>query len=284
MTLQLRSAVYDGFSLALSRNGLLFMAAFVFAEMFSLLVFLGGGLQYVPLEVGSPFAPGGEGPAGELPEGASSISTFLAGLFGSLVTIPIALIAIRTFVAGRTDRVPDDLIFRRLGRATLSAILAGFLVWILVFLVLGGFIGLLIVGALMLPSGTPVRILLLAGGVLVLLSLPILWLHFLFIHHEIGVRDVGVFASIRDSWVTVSQSRLRLFLLATILIVLQFGVSAAGLPSFDAPAALTIVQGGLMALTLIGSGIIGVFSTAILARAYRQLSPDPAVRADSSHR
>lgn len=282
MKLDVGTALSDGVSLALSRNGRLLMGAFLLAEAFNLLLFLVGGQLYLPVDPGrgldgsSSQIPVG----GELPLAATTVAIFASGLFGALLTTPLSIVAIRTFVDGATDRIADEYLFDRIGRATLSGVVVTLLTMGL-FFSLPFFAGIGIFGVFVVLEGPTVLIvgLCLAIGVATVVVIVGCWLHFLFVVHEISVRDAGVLGALRGSWATARRSRLRLFGLAAVLALVRMSASWFGTPSMDGP--LAVVELGTMALGLVASAIMGVVFTAVLARAYRQLSPDDAVRSAS---
>lgn len=271
MTLSIGAAVSDGLSLAASRNGAVLAGVFLAAETLGLLLFLAAGTMYVPVDFGTGLASGSGVPVGELPEVASGVAIVLTGLFNSIVFVPISVVAIRTFVGGATDEFPDAYLFRRLGRATLSGVVATFAHSALLFGIPMG-AGLLAVVVLVATSG-PLAII----GVVVLVCLAIggvvlAWLQFLFLLHEIGVRDRGVVDAFRGSWATVRGSRPKLALLAGGLAIVRMTISGAGAPTPQ--DSLTADQLALTSVSLVASAVVGVVVVAIMARAYRQLRPD----------
>lgn len=282
MTLRIRQVVTDGVSLAASRNGALLAGLFLAAETFGLLLFLGAGTLYVPVDIGTGVAPGTDIAAGgELPEMASSVAIALTSLFTSIITVPLSIVAIRTFVGGKTDSIPDAYVFDRIGRATLSGLVANVLYgFLLVFVSFVAAIGLLLsIGALGSIGLVPDRA---AGGAFVLVALGVLlvtvgclfvvWLHFLFLLHEIGVRHRGVFGAFKGSWDAVRGNRIGLALLGAVLVTLQFGIGWLAVPPADGQ--WTPFQAVSTPISLVASAVVGVFVTAIFACAYRDVRPD----------
>jgi hypothetical protein len=271
MTLQIGEAVRDGLSLAASRNGAVLAALFFASETLGLLLLLGAGTMYVPVDVGTGLASGSELPAGELPAAASAVAMLLTGVFNSIVFVPISIIAIRTFVGGETERFPDAYLFRRIGRATLSGVLASFAQAAILF---GAFFGaaLLSVGVLIAlsgPAGIAVAILI---GCLALVVFAVAWLHFLFFLHEIAVRDRGVVDAFRGSWDTVRGNRLELVILGGGVTITRMVVSQVGAPSPEFQLTVGRLVGS--SVWLVVSAVLGVAGVAIVASAYRQLRPD----------
>lgn len=282
MTIQISRVVSDGVSLALSRNGAVLAVLFFLAESLGVLLVVGAGTMYVPVDVGTGIATGGDVAAGsDLPQFTAAIASLLAGGFTSVVTIPISIVAIRTFVGGQTDEIPDRYLFDRIGRATLSGIVANFLYAALLFVVTFGIgIALLVavfgVGRLdLLPdqiAGIALILFAVVGLLVAVVLLVTVAVHFLFLLHEISVRHRGVIGAFRGSWDTVCGNRLRLAGLAIVLIAVRSGVSSLAAPPID---------GGWTAFQLVTTpvamgvaAVSGVVVTAIFARAYRELRPD----------
>lgn len=274
-------ALSEGLSLATSRNGLLLMAAFYAVEVLTVLLIVAGGIMYLPLDQ----AASAVGEQSALPVGdelslvASFGAILLASAFGVLVSTPVTVVTIRTFVVGATEHIPEDCLFYRLGRATLSAVGAMIVVSLVTFAIfLGGPIGLLL-GVAWLLDGW-VALVAIALGLLFLLGLyVIVWLHFLFVTHEVAVRDRRVLGALRGSVGAVRGNRIRLFVLGAIVTAVQGGLGWVSAPAFQGN--LDPLTMGMLAVGLATSAVFGVAATAVLARAYRQVSPDDAVRADS---
>jgi hypothetical protein len=282
MTFQISRVVSDGVSLALSRNGAVLTVLFFIAESLGVLLIAGVGTMYVPVDVGTGIATGGEVAAGSnLPTGTAALASLLAGGFSSVVTTPISIVAIRTFVGGQTNEFPDQYIFDRIGRATVSGIVANFLYAALLFIVTFGMGIVLLVAVFgigrldLLPGqiGGIALILFAAVGVLIMVVLLVtVAVHFLFLMHEISVRHRGVVGAFRGSWDTVRGNRVRLAGLAIVLIAVRSGVSSVAAPP---------VEGGWTAFQLVTTpvamavaAVVGVVVTAIFARTYRELRPD----------
>lgn len=273
-------AFSDGLSLAASRNGLVLMLAFFAVQTVSLLLFVAGGSVYLPLDQAADVVgePSGLPVGSDLSVAGTIGAMVLASGFSILVSTPLSIVAIRTFVVGATEHIPEDCLFHRLGRATLSGILATLLVGALfIALLFGGVAGLvLLVVSISIPFGLGV---IAVGFLLLLVGFVVLWIHVLFLTHEIAVRDRGVFGAVRGSWATVRGNRWRVFALALLVAAINGGAGWAGSPGFE--NALGPLSLAALVLTAALSAIFGVATTAVLARAYRQLSPDDAVRSDS---
>lgn len=269
-------AVTEGFSVALSRVGLLVMGAFFVVETVNVLLYLAAGSMYMPLDApAGPLTPSTLPAGTELPGPTAVAAILVSGVFGTFVSVPVSIIAIRTFVAGARERIPDVCMFHRIGRATLSGVTATFLLMVLFFSLPAVGVGLAIGFAIAL-DGLVVIVGVILLVVLLVGVLVMVWLHFLFLLHEIAVRDVGALTAFRGSWVTARRSRLRLFALAVVLVLVRMSVGYAVTPRFDGP--LAVLDLGMLALSLVLSAMIGTIVVAVFARSYRQLSPDPTVR------
>ena len=114
MTLRIGRVLSDGISLARSRNGAVLAVLFFLVESLGLLLVLGVGTTYVPVDVGTGVAPGSEVAVGsELPALTAAAASTLAGVFTSILSVPLSIVAIRTFVGGRTESIPDDYLDRK---------------------------------------------------------------------------------------------------------------------------------------------------------------------------
>jgi len=282
MTLQLRRVVADGLQMAVSRNGAVFAAVFLAVETLSLLLVLVASTSYIPVDLGAGIEPaGGIAVGSQLSELTGLAATMLVGVFSAVVTVPISIIAIRTFVAGATDTIPEGALFNDLGRASGRGLVAMlcytatlFLIPFVTVLVLFGVVAA--AGTTEIVSGWVAGVVgLVVGGGLIVAAVAVgvvVWLQFLFLLHEIGVRGQGVVDAFRGSWATVRGSRLELGVLALVLTSLRSGVSWAGSPTVE--GGWTLLQSTTAAVSLIASAAIGVVTMAILARAYRDLRPE----------
>lgn len=274
MTLQIGSAVRDGIAHALTRNGIVLTGFYLLATAFQMGLIYVVGTTYVPPSpetVAAPAAGSSPTPGSALPPVVSVLATGLGSLTGGLLTIPISIVGIRTFVSDRTSSIPDEFVFHRLARASVTAFGAGLVVGLATFLAI--FLPLLLgfVGVAALPESATAWLLTAwpgrAVGVLTLLALfvpaALLFVSLLFVTHEIAVRDRGLVGALRGSWATASGNRLRLFGLYLALAVPQVLVSVAistGAPPALEQAAATILMAPLS---------VAVMS--IVARAYVQL-------------
>ncbi len=268
--MRIRTAVSEGLSLAASRNGAVLVGLFFAIEVLSLLLVLAGTSTYLPLDVGTGTIPGTTTSTSELPKEITVIVALLIGLFTSIITLPVQIIAIRVFVSGVTDRIPDAVLFRRIGRATVTGFV-GLLGYVGLLFAVPISIGLLTIGLVrVLPAWTELIVVAMFAPVSILGMLAV-WLYFVFVIHEISVRDQGVIGAAIGSARTVRGHELKLLVLSVGLALIRgsLGWGPSVRHTTWTPSEITIVT-----LAIVGSAIASVFTTAILARAYRQGRPD----------
>ncbi|WP_331235815.1 hypothetical protein [Natronorarus salvus] len=266
MSFRFRTVLVGGARIAASRNGLVLMALFAAVQLFSMLLVYSAGQVYVPIGDGLVGAEGAPEPGEQLPFAVGAVATALATLLTSLLAIPVSIVAVRTFVGGERDRIPDPYVFRRIGRATLSALVADVVVFVLyavafalpfvpLYWLLGELTGLALVGVVL-------------SMVLVGLVLAVfLVVSLLFVTYEIAVRDARALASLRDSWRLARGHRLRLFALAVVIWAMQAGITA---PTLVLPGEL------LPTLAMVPlASLAAMIALAVYARAYVELRGDP---------
>jgi hypothetical protein len=265
MSFRFRAVLVNGARIAASRNGLVLIALFAAVQLFSMLLVYSAGQVYVPIGDGLVGTEGAPEPGEELPVAVGAVATVFTTLLASLLSVPVSIVAIRTFVGGARDRIPDPYVFRRIGRATVSALVADVLVFGLyvvafalpfvpLYLLVGEVTGLALVGviALMVLVGLTVTLFLVVS--------------LLFVTYEIAVRDARALTSLRDSWRLTSGNRLRLFALALLIWAMQAGITV---PTFVLPGEL------LPALAMVPlTSLTVMIALAIYARAYVDLRGD----------
>ena len=288
MSFRFGSVVTDGLRLALSRTGAVFVALTAAAQLLTLLLVGTAMTRHIPVSTGGiGIAPVEGVPLAEsLPTVATAAAVGLTTLFSAVVTTPITIIMIRTFVDGATDRIPASHLFGHLGRATArgiavslgsglavlaaivgpAAIEIGFV--IVVFDALGsepGWLGI----AVLVGSG-------LLGLAVMIAATVVVWLHLLFVLHEVSVRDRTVGGALGGSWAVVRGNRIRVGALGVLLVGLQQAVSSTATPErlFDPTAEVTAGTLGLLSLPvgIVVTACMSVLSAAILARAYAELT------------
>lgn len=279
MALHLRSAIRDGLATPLSRNGGVLLVALVVVSVLQLALIQFVGTTYVPVDpaTGSPAAESGApAPGTELPPIVQVAATLLAAFTGGLFTIPVRVVAIRTFVSDYRDRIPDAFVFHRLGRASIAMFASSMLVSIATVLAL--LVPLAVVGAanwffggtaLAQGLGTTPQLLLAIGlglviALFVLLPPIYVGLGLVFAAHEIVVKDRGVIAAIRGSWRLARGNRLKLLVIVLLPMVAQWIASFAATRLLPETGVL-VAQAGL-------TTIATVFVMGIMARTYVQVA------------
>ncbi|MFD1643643.1 hypothetical protein [Halohasta litorea] len=284
MSFRLGSVVTDGLRLTFSRNGAVFVVLTCVAQLLSLLLVGAAVTRHIPVAVGGIEPVEGVPLAGSLPAVATAVAVGLTTLFSAVVTMPITIIMIRTFVDGVTDRIPADHLFGHLGRATTRGIavslVSGLAIVAAIIGPLAAEIGFIIVVHDLLGSGW-LGIAVIVGSGLVALGVTIaatvvVWLHLLFVLHEVSVRGRTVVGALRGSWAVVRGHRVRVGVLGVLLVGLQQTVSSIATPSrpFDPTAEVTasaLPQLLALPIGVAAAACMSVLSAAILAQAYAEL-------------
>lgn len=185
---------------------------------------------------------------------ALGISPSLAGLLIVLTAViaeTARLLTVRVAFPEHTGGTSDRRLRGTLLMATLNGIVGGIVVSILV--ALGGILGL---------------VLLIIGGVVVALFLA---MSFLFLRQEIAIEDKNFVDAMTDSWNLAKGNRLELLALVVLVVIVVFVVSAVptAVIGFISPTASVVVG------VLVG-GVMAVFGTAVVTRAYAQLHAERA--------
>lgn len=182
------------------------------------------------------------------------ISTAVAWLLVVLTVVfaeSARLISARVFFGERTDSISSEIIRRNIVVATANGIIGGIVVSICI--VIGSILGL---------------VLLIIGSVIVALFLA---MSFLFLRQEIAIEDKNFVDAMTDSWNLAKGDRIELFALV-LVVTIAVGVVSFGLSfmfAFISTTASAVI--GL----LIG-GVTAVFGTASVTRAYAQLHAERA--------
>jgi hypothetical protein len=170
------------------------------------------------------------------------------------------VVAVRTFVAGATDRIPREFYTRRLPWATANLIVGGLAYGLLVFL----------------------------GTLLLVIPGIVAYVGFVFVTMFVAVEDENFVAALRDSWRLVRPSFLSVLALLLVLVV--------GLGVISAVVGMVVSYGALAAgldgWTGVATGLVtaplSLLVLAILAAAFDQLrgggatdaTPTPAAPRD----
>lgn len=232
MSLQIGSTITNGLRRVANRNGLLLIFASVLLGTAWQVAFNSAVAASLPPELSGGLAPTVDAPFPVL--AALAVVSFL-------VLPVVSIVAIRTFVAGETDRIPREFATRRIG-------------WVVANLVVGG-----VVLGVLVTIGTA---LLVIPGIVVYVAL-------LFMAVFVAVEDENFVAAMGDSWRLTRGNWLRLFALILIVTV-PFTVAITALSM-----ALAVAVGpASAAATLVTVAISMTFSVAILgvlAEAFERL-------------
>lgn len=297
MPLRLRTAVTDGLRLTFSRNGAIFAGLNGGAQLLSLLLVAVAATQKLPVSSGVGLGPVAEIPISQsLPTAATALSVGLTTVFSAIVTTPITIITIRTFVDGATDRIPEVHLFGNIGRATARWLIASLLVGIVIF------VGFLF--SFLIPTALGFGIMFVIGKIvflpdwigiigLVLVSVVsfaamigaalVVYIHLMFVLHEISVRNRSVIEALRRSWEIVRGHRLKLGVLSIGLIAIQSTFNSISTPNqLSDPSVAEALTSSLSQLLFLPIGIVitsfvTTLSAAIIARAYAELTTVDAV-------
>ena len=274
MKLDIKTVLSEATSVLISRNGALIAGAY------AVLTALGLGLSVaveVPLSdhaaLGAVEAP--STPAGDPPVVVTVVSQVLSTVFISLLTVPVGIIAVRIYVGGTRQTIPDHYLFHRIGRATVTGL--GVSV-VEVAALVAAFVGPLLLGfGIAVGADLPavLALAILFGGVVlaVFLSVVVL-LHFVFTMQEVAVQDRRLVGALKHSWATVSRDRLRVgaLLIGLYAVVGVVGGSTSGLllPTGAELSLLVIV--GVVGAVLV-NGVANAAWIAVVSRAYTNLRP-----------
>lgn len=280
MALRIRDALSEGVARGIARSGIILMVSYLLVSLLQT-----GFIQLVTsayLPLGAVTTPGmtetpvGPGPGTQLPELVSAQAAAIAGFTGGVLTVPVQIVSIRTLVSTYRSRIPEELIFHRLGWATVNALFGSWLLFffgLLIFLLSfgGGFWVLLTVlsestlGTLV--STWPGRGLLVVIGLVLLFPVVFFTVSMAFLRQEIAIRDKNLFHAAIQSWRLTSGSRIRLVVL-TLLLLIPHSVFAGLIFELLSP---TYAQ----YIVILESAVITVITQGIMAIAYIQLTEEP---------
>ena len=277
MSFRVRRAFAEGIPRAFRRNGLVLLAVYLAVAL------LQGGLVWMVVTTALPLGGlAGPVPAGSAPNPGTrlppliSLGTVPIALFtGGVLTMPIQVIANRVFVSRFTDRVPEEFVFRRLGRASINAFVGSVLVSVVVLALTvalfwaggWGFFNLIDRATLAYLVGTwPGRALLVGGALALLIPVVFVGVSLVFVGQEVAVRDRNVLEAIAGSWRLARHNRVRLLALVLAPQIVQGVVSVAIFTL--SPSLVTQI------VSLFESSILHIIIMAVMARAYVEVRAD----------
>ncbi|WP_251342903.1 hypothetical protein [Haloplanus halophilus] len=285
MGLHVRQVVAGGLERALTRNGALLMTTLFVASVLQSAFVWVLATTYVPLGMAGAAAPSGApAPGTTLPTVVSATAALLGGITGGVLTIPIQIVAVRTLVDDGRDRLPELLVFRRLGWTTLRYFVATLLRLLAIFAltfagVIAVFLGTIAVVAVLpqslrtaLTGSAYTPLLFVPALVVVLLPVAFVQLSFSFVGQELAVRDATVPTAFVRSWRVVAGNRLRLGAAVVVPYGINLGFSlliGEFVPeaTFRSPVALL----GQTALAL-ESSVVSILILGITSQAWIQLT------------
>lgn len=284
MSLHLRRVVADALSVARSRTGLVLMAVYLLVSLLQTGLVLLVATTSLPLDatgMGTGAPGGGPAPGSALPGAVSAVAAGIAALTGGFLTVPVRVVAVRAFATGARDGVPEELLFDRLGRATVSAFVASLLVSVglgvawLAAVAAAGYAAVTVTGGVAALVGAP---LVLGGAALAVLAataaVAYVGAALTFATQFVAAGDRGAVGALRGSWRLTRGNRLRVFTLVAVVTLVQ---SVAG-------AAIGLLPGPYVsnAFALVEGAVVGVLFVAVLARAYVDLGGPVVPAADRS--
>ncbi|MCH7659394.1 MAG: hypothetical protein IH933_02030 [Euryarchaeota archaeon] len=246
MPLDVARALKEGFDRLASRNGALFVGIFL---LVSLLGNVAIDSATVALEALSTelAAETGQPQPDPIPEAATPFAFDIPGsvitllvLFWLLAWAAMSVIAVRVMATEYTDKIPDDLLSRRLTLATINEIFARIVVLALIAV---GFVLLVVPGIF-------------------------LGICFYFVRPLIAIEDRNAIDAMVESWRLSKGDRFAILILLIGAVVIYAAISIVGTLGALALSVLP-VAGAIVSITF--AAIANVFWLAVSARAYVQL-------------
>lgn len=244
MSLDIERVLRDGYARTTASNGIILAGALFVLSAVNAVVAAGAGPRFPGMRFGLFGRPAGGmvGPVLPLPFAG------LLSLIASLGTVVVAIAALRTFVTDETEELPEAHFTRRIGWAGLNVIVGAIGFGILVGI---GFVFLVIPGVFLLVS-------------------------LIFWEVYVAVEDENFIEAFQHSWELVRGHRWNLFGLGFMTLIISLLVNAL----FGIPGAIVGGFGGVL-FAQAGSALTTIFGTAVLARAYCQLTADDTPDTDS---
>jgi len=233
MSVDIGSAIGDGFERTVARNGLLLVAAtFVLGVINGLVT-----ASFAP-ETPGPGPGPGMGTGTDVPFSVSPGVGAAILLVVGILSLVVSIVALRTFVSDETESLPEDAVTRNMG-------------WALVNIVVGGIVFVIVVGFGFLFLVVP--------GLFLLVSLYF-WSVFVAVGDENFIEGFG------NSWSLTKGNRIPLFALGLLVVVIAGIVNVV----FSIPG--LFLGGGVdIVISQLGSAFATVFVVAVTGRAYVQL-------------
>lgn len=258
MTLDIAEAIRNGFNRTIQKSGLMIIGLlFIIGVLNTILS------HSIEAQLNTEAAAAATTLALPIPLAASA----LLMLLGTVASVIIGIVSIRTFVSDRTEHIPAEFAKRNILWTAGNIIAAG----IAVTLVIGlAFAIPIIPGAVLVLIGLRPAIMLAGIGFLIgLIAAIYLAVRLILTNMYVAAEDKLFIDAIKDSWNTTDTHLLPLIGLGIIVVVISLTIG--GLMS--TLSILGIEPIGTV-VAQIGSAIGGAFTTATLAQVYRQLRPE----------
>lgn len=270
MSLDTSAALSEGFRQTFTRNGLLLAVVFVLIGVVS-----AAATQTLLANAFDAYieflrANQGTGLVEVTREEIRTNEFFVRGLTPFTLPIPVSvawlvvtltaviaeaatLVAVRVFFIEHTERISVELARQNIIVAMFNGIVGGVVVRFIV--IIGGMLGLIAI---------------IIGGPIVAAFLA---MSFLFFRQEIAVENKTFVDAMADSWELAAGSRIELFLLVFLLGIVSVVLS---IPAF----VLGFVSPIATVIAMILPGVMVVFGTGVVTRAYAQLHAERAADTD----
>lgn len=246
MSLDVVTALKEGLDRLASRNGALFVGAFV---LISVLGNVAINSAVLALDAVTPelAAETDQQPTEPLPEGMTPFGFELPGsvillllLVWMLGWAAASVLTVRVLATDYTDEIPGDLLSRRLALATVNEIFARIVIWVLISI---GFVLLIVPGVFL--------------AICLYLTRPM-----------IAIEDRNAIDAMAESWRLSKGDRFSILALLLGAIAVYIAITLAG-----TLGALPIAGA---VLSIVVSSVANVFWLAVSARAFVQLREGPA--------
>jgi hypothetical protein len=251
MSLDVARALKEGLDRLTSRNGVLFVGIFVLVSLLGNVALDSATLALEALS-GELATETGQPQPDPLPEAATPLGFSLPGSVITLLVLiwllawaAMSVVAVRVMATDHTEKIPDDLLSRRLTLATVNEIFARIVVLTLIGI---GFIAFVVPGVF-------------------------LAICFYFVRPLIAIEDRNAIDAMAESWRLSKGDRFAVLVLLIGAVVIYGAISIAG--TFGAFALSALPVAGIV-VSVAFAAIANVFWLAVSARAYVQLRESTA--------
>jgi hypothetical protein len=246
MSLDVARALKEGLDRLTSRNGVLFVGIFVLVSLLGNVALDSATLALEALS-GELAGETGQPQPDPLPEEATPLGFSLPGSVITLLVLvwllawaAMSVVAVRVMATEHTEKIPDDLLSRRLTLATVNEIFARIVVLTLVTV---GFLAFILPGIF-------------------------LAICFYFVRPLIAIEDRNAIDAMAESWRLSKGDRFAILILLIGAVVIYGAISIAG--TLGAFALSALPTAGIV-VSVAFAAVANVFWLAVSARAYVQL-------------